>query len=58
MKRVDVICPGFAADCLETLEEINQEARAAFLKAGGEGFAFHPLPQRPPGQQPPAGRPG
>lgn len=42
MKRVDVICPGFAADCLETLEEINQEARAAFLKAGGEGFAYIP----------------
>lgn len=42
VKRVDVICPGFAADCLETLEEINQEARAAYLKAGGEGFAYIP----------------
>jgi protoporphyrin/coproporphyrin ferrochelatase len=38
LKRVDVICPGFVADNLETLEEINQEARAAFLKAGGQEF--------------------
>ena len=36
--RVDVICPGFAADCLETLEEIAVEARAAFLAAGGREF--------------------
>jgi ferrochelatase len=40
--RVDVMCPGFAADCLETLEEIAQEARAAFLGAGGRGFAYIP----------------
>jgi ferrochelatase len=39
-KRVDVICPGFLADCLETLEEINQEAREAFLHAGGEVFHY------------------
>jgi len=38
--RVDVMCPGFAADCLETLEEINQEARAAFLAAGGKEFHY------------------
>ncbi len=36
--RVDVFCPGFAADCLETLEEIDQEARATFLGAGGKEF--------------------
>jgi ferrochelatase len=42
MTRVDVMCPGFAADCLETLEEIAQEARAAFLGAGGRGFAYIP----------------
>jgi ferrochelatase len=42
VKRVDLICPGFAADCLETLEEINMEARAAFLQAGGQGFAYIP----------------
>lgn len=35
-KRVDVACPGFVADCLETLEEIGITARAAFRAAGGE----------------------
>jgi ferrochelatase len=40
VKRVDVMCPGFPADCLETLEEINQEARAAFLESGGEVFGY------------------
>ena len=39
---VDVMCPGFAADCLETLEEIDQEARAAFLGAGGKEFRYVP----------------
>jgi ferrochelatase len=38
--RVDVICPGFVADCLETLEEIAQEARHAFLSAGGREFHY------------------
>jgi protoporphyrin/coproporphyrin ferrochelatase len=38
VKRVDVMCPGFTSDNLETLEEINIEARAAFLKAGGQAF--------------------
>lgn len=36
--RVDVVCPGFPADCLETLEEIGMEVRAAFLTAGGKEF--------------------
>ena len=40
--RVDVICPGFPADCLETLEEIDQEARAAYLTAGGREFHYIP----------------
>jgi ferrochelatase len=40
--RVDVVCPGFAADCLETLEEINIEGRAAFLDAGGKEFNYIP----------------
>jgi len=40
VRRVDVMCPGFATDCLETLEEIDQEARAAFLSAGGEQFGY------------------
>ena len=41
-KRVDVICPGFVSDCLETLEEIAIEGRQAFLDAGGR--EFHALP--------------
>lgn len=40
--RVDVICPGFTADCLETLEEIAQEARTDFLTSGGREFHLIP----------------
>ena len=39
---VDVICPGFTSDCIETLEEINMEVRAAYLGAGGKQFHFIP----------------
>jgi ferrochelatase len=39
---VDVICPGFAADCLETLEEVAIRNRARFEKAGGRGFRYIP----------------
>jgi len=42
-KRVDVICPGFAADCLETLEEIAMEAKETFLHAGGKTFNYLPV---------------
>jgi len=35
VQRVDVVCPGFVSDCLETLEEIGIAARRAFLGAGG-----------------------
>ena len=42
VKRVDVICPGFAADCLETLEEIAMECKADFLNAGGQEFHYIP----------------
>jgi len=42
LPRVDVLCPGFVADCLETLEEIGIEGRKAFLAAGGR--EFHLLP--------------
>lgn len=42
VRRVDVVCPGFVADCLETLEEIDIEARRAYLGAGGR--EFHALP--------------
>ncbi len=41
--RVDVICPGFACDCLETLEEIAVEARHTFLGAGGKTFHYLPV---------------
>ena len=40
VKRVDLICPGFTSDCLETLEEIAQEAQHAFLSAGGKAFHY------------------
>lgn len=40
--RVDAICPGFVADCLETLEEIAMENRDAFLHAGGKEFHYIP----------------
>ncbi|NMG43481.1 ferrochelatase [Aromatoleum toluvorans] len=41
-KRVDVLCPGFPADCLETLEEIALECRHAFLSCGGKEFHYIP----------------
>ncbi|KQP49286.1 ferrochelatase [Pseudorhodoferax sp. Leaf274] len=41
-RRIDVMCPGFPSDCLETLEEINMEAREAFLESGGEAFSYIP----------------
>lgn len=42
VKRVDVICPGFVSDCLETLEEIALEAKQEFLQAGGQAFHYIP----------------
>ena len=42
IKHLDAICPGFAADNLETLEEIGIEARDAFLAAGGAQFNVVP----------------
>lgn len=41
-RRVDVTCPGFTADCLETLEEINMEVREDFLHAGGGEYHYIP----------------
>lgn len=41
-KRIAVIAPAFSADCIETLEEINEEIRDAFIEAGGEGFTYIP----------------
>lgn len=40
IKKVDVICPGFAVDCLETLEEIEVENKAIFLEAGGKTYHY------------------
>ena len=42
VKSVDMICPGFSADCLETLEEIDMENREIFLEAGGESYSYIP----------------
>jgi len=42
VKSLAVMCPGFAADCLETLEEIGMENRDAFLAAGGEQYQYIP----------------
>ena len=44
VRRLDVCCPGFAADCLETIEEINDELRARFLAVAGENAVFHYVP--------------
>jgi len=45
---VDVICPAFAADCLETLEEIEEQNKVTFLEAGGKAYHYIPcLNDRP-----------
>ena len=54
MRRVDVACPGFTSDCLETLEEIAQEGRDAFL-GRRQGSSTTSLPERRSGLDP---RPG
>lgn len=41
-KRIAMIAPAFSADCIETLEEINEEIRESFLHAGGETFSYIP----------------
>ena len=42
LERVDVVCPGFSADCLETLEEIGIRGREAFVAAGGGQLRYIP----------------
>lgn len=42
IKSVDIICPGFSADCLETLEEIEGENKEYFIQAGGEAYSYIP----------------
>ncbi len=41
-RSIDIICPGFSADCLETLEEMAQENRSVFLTAGGVSYRYIP----------------
>ena len=41
-KSVNIVCPGFSADCLETIEEINIQNREFFTEAGGEQFDYIP----------------
>ena len=42
IKSVDMICPGFSVDCLETLEEIEGENKEYFMEAGGESYRYIP----------------
>ncbi|WP_439100441.1 ferrochelatase [Congregibacter sp.] len=42
VRSVQVVCPGFSADCLETIEEIGEENRDYFLEAGGERYEYIP----------------
>ena len=42
VRRVDVVCPGFAVDCLETLEEIAMQNAELFHEAGGEALRYIP----------------
>ena len=41
-KNILVICPGFASDCVETLEEISMEGKTAFIEEGAQTFDFIP----------------
>lgn len=42
VRRIDILCPGFPADCLETLEEIALDVKSTFLQAGGQEYHFIP----------------
>jgi ferrochelatase len=42
IRKLDIVCPGFPADCLETLEEIAEQNRELFLHAGGEEYRYIP----------------
>lgn len=42
VKNLHVISPGFASDCLETLEELDEQNREIFMKAGGHSFTYIP----------------
>ncbi len=49
IKRIDALCPAFAVDCLETLEEIAEEGKAIFTEAGGESLHYIPALNDQPG---------
>ncbi|MGF2685485.1 ferrochelatase [Marinobacter sp. DUT-3] len=49
VRSIDVFCPGFSADCLETIEEIDEENREYFMESGGEGFSYIPAMNATPG---------
>src|SRR5690606_35808090 len=51
IENVQVVCPGFAMDCLETLEEIALRNRAAFLAAGGRSLDYIPALNASAGQR-------
>ena len=40
--RLDVVCPGFAVDCLETIDEIGHESRLLYQESGGSAFTYLP----------------
>lgn len=42
IKSVQMVCPGFSSDCLETIEEIGEENREYFMQAGGESYQYIP----------------
>ena len=42
IKHVQIVCPGFSADCLETIEEIDMQNRQFFIASGGEEFSYIP----------------
>jgi ferrochelatase len=42
MENINVVCPGFAIDCLETIDEIGVEGKNTFLNAGGRAFNYLP----------------
>ena len=42
VESIDVFCPGFSSDCLETIEEIDEENREYFMEAGGKSFEYIP----------------
>ncbi|WP_417658164.1 ferrochelatase [Pseudidiomarina sp.] len=49
IKRIQVVCPGFSSDCLETIEEIGEENREYFMEAGGKDYAYIPALNAEPG---------